>query len=166
LRYSSLWAARVRGDSAAEEQRRQQAAQEERRHRLEDQGERDHEQQSEERLAVEVGLRSWSGADRAARPARPARAIGRDEAAVRDSAGKAVAAGTADFDTAACASGEKATGGGVFVVAGNAIINDVPVTESDSTVNASGDPVGWEGGINNTSAGTVTLVVEAICASP
>jgi hypothetical protein len=63
-----------------------------------------------------------------------------------DSAGTQVAPGADGFDTVGCDPGQKATGGGVFATdaAGNILNVDTAVTESD----------------------TVTLVIEAICASP
>jgi hypothetical protein len=85
----------------------------------------------------------------------------------RDSAGITVADGDDDFDSVDCHAGEKATGGGVFITDGSNIINtDATVNESDATLDSNGDPTGWEGGIHNASGGPVTLVVEAICASP
>jgi hypothetical protein len=40
------------------------------------------------------------------------------------------------------------------------------VTKSDATVESNDEPTGWDGGINNTSANDVHLIVEAICAAP
>ena len=82
--------------------------------------------------------------------------------------GKAVADGADGFDSVACDPGQKATGGGVFATdaAGNIIRVDAAVTQSDSTVDAAGQTDGWVGAIHNASGGSVTLVVEAICASP
>jgi hypothetical protein len=86
---------------------------------------------------------------------------------IRDSAGVDVADGDDGFDSVACDPGEKATGGGVFATDGTNIINtDTAVNESDATVDSNDHPTGWEGGIHNASGGSVTLVVEAICASP
>jgi hypothetical protein len=101
-------------------------------------------------------------------PPGQAGANGATNVVARDSAPKTVAAGANDFDAVACATGEKGTGGGVVVLnnAGTDVINTVPVTESESTVDAGGHPDGWSGGISNTSASPVKLVVEAICAAP
>jgi len=82
---------------------------------------------------------------------------------IRDSAGTSVADGDDGFDSVACDDGETATGGGVFVTDDN---TGVAVNESDATSDSDGHPTGWEGGIHNASGGDVTLVVEAICASP
>ena len=79
-----------------------------------------------------------------------------------------VAAGADQSTSVSCDPGEKATGGGVFVLdAGcNTVLTTVPVTQSDSTVDSNDQATGWEGGINNTTGSDVQLVVEAICASP
>lgn len=82
---------------------------------------------------------------------------------IRDSDGVTVADGEDGFDSVACDDGETATGGGVFVTGDN---TGVAVNESDATADDNGDPNGWEGGVHNASGGDVTLVVEAICASP
>jgi hypothetical protein len=100
-------------------------------------------------------------------PAGPAGANGATHVVVTDSAGATVAADADGSDSVACPDGTKATGGGVFVTDGGQIVNvDAPVTESDTTPDADNQPNGWEGAIHNASGGDVTLVVEAICASP
>ena len=97
----------------------------------------------------------------------PAGASAATHVVFQDSAGTTVANGADGSDSVACPAGAKATGGGVFVTDGTNIVNvDAPVTESDTTADASGQPNGWEGGIHNSSGGAVTLVIEAICASP
>jgi hypothetical protein len=100
-------------------------------------------------------------------PAGPAGANGATHVVFSDSAGTTVAAGADGSDSVACPDASTATGGGVFVTDGAEILNvDAPVTESDSTPGAGNQPNGWEGAIHNASGGDVTLVVEAICASP
>jgi hypothetical protein len=94
-------------------------------------------------------------------------AAGATHVAFQDSAGTTVANGADGSDSVACPAGAKATGGGVFVTDGTNIVNvDAPINESDTTADANGQPNGWEGGIHNASGGPVTLVIEAICASP
>jgi hypothetical protein len=100
-------------------------------------------------------------------PAGPVGANGATHVVFSDSAGTTVAADADGSDSVACPDGTKATGGGVFVTNGDQIAHvDAPVTESDTTADANDQPNGWEGAIHNNTGGDVTLVVEAICASP
>jgi hypothetical protein len=86
----------------------------------------------------------------------------------RESNPKTVAPGADDLANATCASGEKATGGGVLVVnaAADAVLNTVPVTESYGIFDADGQPVAWQGGIQNTTTDPVQFIVQVICAWP
>jgi hypothetical protein len=71
-----------------------------------------------------------------------------------------LAPGETDFPNAECASGEKATGGGVDPgFAGVHILLSAPETVGDSI------PIGWAGGFVNQSAQTRTVFVQAVCAS-
>jgi hypothetical protein len=100
-------------------------------------------------------------------PAGPGGKNGATNVAFVDSAGQIVTNGADGFDNVACPAGAKPTGGGVFVTDGTNIVNvNAPVTESDMMTDSNDQPTGWEGAIHNASGSSVTLVVEAVCASP
>jgi Collagen triple helix repeat (20 copies) len=72
-----------------------------------------------------------------------------------------LAPGEKAFPEADCATGEKATGGGVDFIDENVrILDSAPLTGGASTT-----PVGWVGGFVNRSAQTQPVHVRAICAS-
>jgi hypothetical protein len=105
-------------------------------------------------------------------PAGPAGKDGTNAATkiqVIDTDGPQVADGADGSGSAACPAGTKPTGGGVFVTdaGGNLLTVNAPVTESDTLPDdTTGLPIGWEGSIHNASGNPVTIVVEAVCASP
>jgi hypothetical protein len=72
-----------------------------------------------------------------------------------------LAPGEVEFPNAECAAGEKATGGGVEP--GNEAVHILlSVAE---TLGADPTPIGWAGGFVNRSNQTLTVFVQAVCAS-